>query len=314
MGFPYIARYFLRFRHSDSGLQPGWSYFKYADTTLDVETNDVDTGRTPRPHPAIIELGGGTYYFDWEHQSADAPDIVFEVDGTTSIPTEEVRYISDTISPRDHYLDEPISQVVRDVWSDERDYSEGYAGTTKGAYLTFMGRPVDEYYQDTVFGKIQHIGLVDIMGAIDNDNSLSGGKSVQEVFNAVGTVTDVVVDAMGGLVPPDNAGIAAIKAKTDLLPNDMGTFLTTITSQMVRVLGMLHENSVLDKIRYDGTTNNLKTARLRTYANSDAAAAAKQAGDNLDYETDMVGQYSIVCEYSGDNMTSYLVVKEFPLT
>lgn len=113
-----MARYFLRFRHSDTGLTPvftGSTFFKKAsDLTL----------VTP---PAIGEVGNGTYYFDY----TPTFDIVFEVDGGASIPTEEVRYISDTISPKDTYIDEPTSQVKDDVWNDVVDR----AGGTKGDYV-----------------------------------------------------------------------------------------------------------------------------------------------------------------------------------
>jgi hypothetical protein len=113
-----MARYFLRFRHSDTGLTPvftGGTFFKKAsDLTL----------VTP---PAIGEVGNGSYYFDY----TPTFDIIFEVDGGASIPTEEVRYISDTISPKDIYIDEPTSQVKDDVWNDVVDR----AGGTKGDYV-----------------------------------------------------------------------------------------------------------------------------------------------------------------------------------
>jgi hypothetical protein len=97
-----VARYFLRFRHSDTGLTPvftGGTFFKKA--------SDL----TPVTPPPIAEVGNGTYYFDY----SPTFDIVFEVDGGASIPTEEVRYIADTISPKDSFVDEPTSQVKDDV-------------------------------------------------------------------------------------------------------------------------------------------------------------------------------------------------------
>ena len=74
---------------------------------------------------------------------------------------------------------------------------------------------------------------------------------------------------------------------------------------------MLHENSVLDKIVYDPSTNNLLSARLRLYSNSTDAQAARNAGDNADDSTH-IAQYSVVAQYNGDNMVNYMVLKEFP--
>lgn len=97
-----MARYFIRFRHSDTGLTPTFLSF------------DKASDLTPVVPPNIYEVSGGTYYFDY----APTFDIVWEVDGGASITVVEVRYISDTIGPRDAYLNEPISQVKDDVWNE----------------------------------------------------------------------------------------------------------------------------------------------------------------------------------------------------
>lgn len=93
MAYPIIARYFLRFRHSDTNLLPTFTFIKRSDTMADL---------TPGQIPVIQEVGGGVYYFQWAWQAKTDPDITFEVDGGPSIPTEEVRYISDVISVRDY--------------------------------------------------------------------------------------------------------------------------------------------------------------------------------------------------------------------
>lgn len=108
MSFPVTTRYFLNFRNSDTGLTPTFLYFKNASTFANIAP------------PSIIEspAGGGTYYFDWTWTTAADADITFEVDGGVSIPTEEVRYIKGSLSPRDRFNDEPISQVKDDVWNE----------------------------------------------------------------------------------------------------------------------------------------------------------------------------------------------------
>lgn len=114
-----MARYFLRFRHSDTGLTPTFTFFKKASDLSDVG-----------PQPPFGEVASGTYYFDY----SPTEDIIFEVDGGDSIPTEEVRYISDTLSPKDVYLDQPTSQVKDDVWNDAVDRGSG----TKGGLVEDM--------------------------------------------------------------------------------------------------------------------------------------------------------------------------------
>lgn len=93
MAFPITARYKLRFRHTDTGLTP--SFLRY---------QNLATLAAILPQPAIYEIGGGDYYFDVTWATAADPDIDFEVDGGASIPTEEVRYISDVLSVRDYVV------------------------------------------------------------------------------------------------------------------------------------------------------------------------------------------------------------------
>lgn len=267
MAFPATTKYFLRFRHSDTGLTPVFSFCKRADTMVDVVP------------PSVVEVANGTYYFSWTFATPTDPAIVFEVDGGASIPTEEVRYIGDTISPSGFYLDEPISQVATDVWNDNTARAAG----TKGHRVDGIGDPV---------------------GASISADLQSDTSAIEASIASIGGV-------VGGLPAPDNAGIAAIKAKTDLLPNNVGDLFSTISAQLLRVLGMLHENSVLDKVQYDPATNNLISARFRLYANATDAQAARNAGDLADDEL-RIAQYSIVSQYSGDNMLNYLVVKEYP--
>ena len=112
-----MARYFLRFAHVDTGLLPTFIYFKKA---LDL----TDVGSPPTINELVAAGAGGTYYYDY----SPSFDIVFEVDGTASVADPDDRYISDTISPRDVYIDEPTSQVAADVWADVSGYPDGSKG------------------------------------------------------------------------------------------------------------------------------------------------------------------------------------------
>lgn len=93
MALPATARYLLRFRHTDVGLTPTFTRYARFDTLAAIV-----------PQPTIYELGNGDYYFDVQWLTALDPDITFEVDGGASIPTEEVRYISDVLSVRDYVV------------------------------------------------------------------------------------------------------------------------------------------------------------------------------------------------------------------
>lgn len=93
MAYPIVARYFLRFRHSDTGLEPQFTLFKRTDTMADYAPTSI---------PSIMEVGAGVYYFQWAWAAKTDPDIAFAVDGGPAIPPEEVRYISDVISVRDY--------------------------------------------------------------------------------------------------------------------------------------------------------------------------------------------------------------------
>lgn len=74
-----------------------------------------------------------------------------------------------------------------------------------------------------------------------------------------------------------------------------------------RMLGMLHENSVLDQTSFDGN-NNLTNGRLRLYnskTNADAATAASPGP----YSTGLIAQYAIIATYTGTNLQTYEVAR-----
>ena len=200
-----MARYFLRFRHSDTGLTPTYNFFKKASDLTVV---------TP---PAIGEVGSGTYYFDY----SPTFDIVFEVDGGPSIPTEEVRYIADTISPKDVFVDEPTSQVKDDVWNDMVDR----AALTKGDYV------------EKLVG--METSLADIKGAgfATGTDSLKILSDVADDIKGAGFVTgtdslranSVKVDAINIETDPTNIANAVWDATTtgNITPGTMGGLVDT---------------------------------------------------------------------------------------
>lgn len=70
---------------------------------------------------------------------------------------------------------------------------------------------------------------------------------------------------------------------------------------MVRAIGLMHENSVLDQTVYN-VDNRLTSGRMRIY---DSRANALAAG-----ATGLVATYTITATYSGLSLTNYTVVRE----
>lgn len=359
MPFPITPRYFVNFRKSDTGLTPTFVYFKNAATLVSV---------TP---PSIIELSDGRYYFDWLFSTKNDPDIVFQIDGGPSIPTEEVRYPNGQLSPRDRFIDEPISQVVTDVWTDNTAYAAGQ----KGKRVDDIGAAADNSATASLFGK----SLLYKESVRGDSAGTSDGNSVKQVYDRVGApvaasisadiaavrgadnrdltqlagtgtfvpgtdnLHEIALDAAaasGLSVPTASQNAAAvwdeiiaggphavanssavvlkaaalettaqaIKTKTDNLPADTNTLLNTMSANLTRALGMLHENSVMDQTSFT-PENNLLTGRLRIYtskANADAAWAVSPAI----YDTGKIAEYAIVATYNGTNLKTYKVSRE----
>lgn len=77
-------------------------------------------------------------------------------------------------------------------------------------------------------------------------------------------------------------------------------FASDTYALMVRAIGLMHENSVLDTTVYSGS--RLTSGRLRLY---DSKANAQAAG-----LTGLVATYTITATYSGNNVATYTVVLE----
>lgn len=77
---------------------------------------------------------------------------------------------------------------------------------------------------------------------------------------------------------------------------------------ILRILGLKHQNALLDQTIYDSVRGGLETARLRVYdtkANADAAFAGGPGTTGLQFE------YAIQGEYDTDGiLTKYKVSKE----
>lgn len=118
-----MARYFIRFPHSKTSLNPGFTYFNNATSFATVTPPDIHEVNG-------VGTGGGSYYFDY----VPTFNIVFEVDGAAgggTITDEHDRYVPGEIGPEDSYLDEPVSQVRDDVWDELLSSHQTAASTGK---------------------------------------------------------------------------------------------------------------------------------------------------------------------------------------
>lgn len=258
--FPATKRYWISFRHSDVGLTPSFTFYKRADTLANLAM------------PSIVELSNGSYYFDVTFSSATDPDIIFEIDGGSSIVTEEIRYKTDLISPKDLFIDQTISGLSTTLWQDTTAYGAG----SKGARVDAIGVSGDNSAVNSLFGKLllaRELIRGDTAGTTD-------GNDVSQVFDRIGAPT-------GASLSADVAGQTAT--------------LNAVSTMLTRALGMMHENSVLDQTVFDGD-NNLTAARFRIYSSKANAEAAGLTG--------LIATYTITASYTGGNLTNYTVVKE----
>lgn len=79
--------------------------------------------------------------------------------------------------------------------------------------------------------------------------------------------------------------------------------VTGIKENVLRVMGLLHENSVVDQQLYDGD-QNLTSARIRCYDNAVNASAAS-AVSPAPYLTGLQFQYQVSASYAGGLLTKY---------
>lgn len=263
MAFPITARYFIKFRHSDTGLTPTFGYYKRVDTMVDV---------TP---PVIYEVANGTYYFEHTFALSTSPEIVFEVDGGASIPTEEVRYVSDTISPKDYYIDEPISQVHDDVWDDIDDRAVG----TKGNFLENIGEPADVSSAASLFGKAllyKELTRGDAAGASD-------GNDVKQVYSRVGAPVgaDISADLQGVVTTLDGAITAAVSNLKGAGNKDLTQVDTDVLAAETTLDGAITASQGVVTAAVVASTTSIKgtPAKDNAQLSTEIAAVAVSAGN-----------------------------------
>jgi hypothetical protein len=98
-------------------------------------------------------------------------------------------------------------------------------------------------------------GDPDIFFQVDGGPSIDGAGRYQE-----------------GVVSPEDVYLEAVKTKTDQIPNDLTSRLNAMQANIIRLLGLTKENSVLDQTTFD-SRNNLTGGRLRIFGSKSDAQA-----------------------------------------
>jgi hypothetical protein len=161
---------------------------------------------------------------------------------------------------------------------------------------------------DAILPAVQ--GVDTKLGSGNVGTALTAIQSAVTSLAASIDVTPLVtaVAAMQATVSGMNTTIAGVDTEV----GNMVTTVSAFAAALQRALGMLHENSVLDKCVYTDN-NDLRSARLRVYDSKDHSNAAAAALPD-DYDTGKLAEYLIKASYSGANLTTYLMTREFPLT
>jgi hypothetical protein len=258
-----MARYFLRYRHSDNALVPVFTYFKKVADLSDV---------TPQPGINGPVQSDGSYYFDY----IPAFDICFEADGGASITDIEIRYISETIGPGDTYIDEPVSQVKDDVWDDAVNRATG----SKGDFVEHIGINTDAVDAATVFGKIYKARDV-VLGGTGFGGT---GIDVKTTYDRIGAPVGASISADIAVIPvPSTAAIttAVWNDTTVSAAGTKGAFVQNVGAQAdavndPTVFGQTYKarDVVLGGTGFGGTGIDVKTTYDRIGAPAGASIAA----------------------------------------
>lgn len=158
-----------------------------------------------------------------------------------------------------------------------------------------------------------------ILKRLDTLANLGGPPAITEIpacgiyyFDwtyATGADPPVLFQIDGGVTIPtiEERFVSDVISVQDLFTDQAASIIET---ELLRGLGMVHENAVLDLTSYDGN-NNLTNGRLRCYnskTNADAARAASPAV----YDTGKIAEYAITASYVGVNLTNYEMARIFP--
>jgi hypothetical protein len=131
------------------------------------------------------------------------------------------------------------------------------------------------------------------------------------------SLTHITEGLYGGLYTPTVEGVYTIvfQLYTDsghttpsMLSKGTETLdVSSYRTNIMRILGLVHENSVVDLNTYD-TDGNLLSARVRTY-NSAVNAAAALAASPSPYATGLQFEYAVSASFSSSLLKTYSITR-----
>lgn len=142
--------------------------------------------------------------------------------------------------------------------------------------------------------------IANIQAVKEELDALSGSIDLTPLLEAL-SATQSAVSGMGSTISGMSSSV-----------DNMITTVSGLSDGLLRALGMLHENSVLDRCVYT-ENNDLRSARLRVYDTKDHANGAAAVLPD-DFDTGKLAEYVIQASYTGANMSTYLMTREFPLS
>lgn len=255
----------------------------------DIPLNTTDTGTLGRLRVAVSESGALPVWQDFLVVTANVYDTLCSTD------TFDVNVA--TIAP------DAITALATGVWTD----TDGYGADEKGFLL-------QTFHDDLVNG-----GRLDLLidSIIAHLVGIKGSGWTDETMVALMTAIEAIPTApllASGYTAPDNAGIAAIKAKTDNLPadpaddSDIDAAIAAVKSVVDDIL--VDTGTTLDALVKDIPTNAELATALGTAGDAvlAAVAAAKAVIDNI-HDTDLPAvkaETALIVEDTGTTLPATL--------
>jgi hypothetical protein len=281
-------------------MYPAFNYFKR-----------VDTLATIYPAPILTTIDYGGFYFDFDYTEnfafaalgEAAPDIVYEIDGGPNIVDPMKRYKVGRISNRDSYVDRPFSALKSELVV-YLDYIRTDTATTSdvlGTHRPDQNSTVSDYISYLFDLAGMNYGVTDNIQTKTDRLPMDPASQAAVLASIVSNVS-ASTSAIRG---------ADARSLTDLAGTGFSPATMSLKMQhvaLLRTLGLVHENSVMDNTSFD-TDNNLLSGRLRLYDSKTNADAALAASPGI-FNTGKLAEYAITASYVGKNLKTYKVSLE----
>lgn len=152
---------------------------------------------------------------------------------------------------------------------------------------------------------ITNAKIADDAIAVENikDNAITAAKIATNAIDSDSIDATAVTELQAGLATATN--LATVAGYIDTEVADIQTRVIALQAAVARVLGLAHENAMLDNHTY--SAGKLTGARLRVFADATALGAAVAGhADGTDSETQ---RYTIAVTYSGNDVATYKITR-----